>query len=99
MDDIMEITVTINSDTFPLLWEYLNEIRVGRRRAGALKRAAENFLLLQKQSTQAVSTHKPDTESPTDMRSLSQNLQEDPADQAIDPIEVRGSLSQFGFGE
>lgn len=40
MDDTIEIAVTINSDTFPLLWEFLNEIRAGRRRAAALMEMA-----------------------------------------------------------
>jgi hypothetical protein len=58
MDDTIEITITINSDSFPLLWEFLHGIRAGRRRAAALKRAAENFLLLQKQSAEVVARNR-----------------------------------------
>ncbi|VVD33794.1 hypothetical protein [Paraburkholderia dioscoreae] len=92
-DDKIELTVTINSDTFPLLWEALMRVQAGRRRAGALKRAAESFLLLQKQSAQAVLTHTSDVEK----SQPSSQFQSSPADRPIDPHSVRESLGQFGF--
>jgi hypothetical protein len=99
MDDIIEITVTINSHSFPLVWEFLNGIPVGRRRAAALKRAAESFLLLQTQSAQFSSKREDQVGRSGANHAISQSDRGDASDQTIDPLDIRRNLSQFSIGE
>ena len=98
MDDSIEITISINSDTFPLLYEYLNRIKPGRRRAAAFKRLAEHFLLLQEQHTGQLTLK---TQQNMDGSSaLSSDQADSNSAKASIPLDnhaLRSSLTQFGF--
>lgn len=95
MEDHFEITITINEDSFPLLFEYLKKVSAGRRRAAAFKRLAENFLLLQRQSTMSSSA----AIQTNDNVALQNPSMDDhigrPTDSPIDQKYMRQSLHQF----
>lgn len=99
MDDQIEMTVTINSDSFPLLFKHLIEVKAGRRRAGAIKRLAENFLLLsQRELVRSDQRIQPSAETSTTTKAIQLGPLEGTEHLSIDCQAVRSSLSQFGFG-
>lgn len=99
MEDSIEITVTINSDSFPLLFRHLTNTKVGRRRAAALKLLAENFLLLQQQGKNLIVAASPQVVEPEHPADLSKSVGvENSVQGAIDLQSVRNSMSQFISG-
>ena len=98
MDDAIEITISVNSDTFPLLYEYLNKIKPGRRRAAAFKRLAEHFLLLQEQHTgQLTLKRQQNMDGSSALSSDQADSDSVKAGIALDKHALRNSLAQFGF--
>ncbi|CAB3801814.1 hypothetical protein LMG28614_05500 [Paraburkholderia ultramafica] len=99
MEDSIEMTVTINRDSNPLLFEYLTNTKAGRRRAAVFKLLAENFLFLQQQNsvqTTTVSPREVESGRMTDASIL--QTPEGGRQGAIDEQDVRRSLMQFVSG-
>lgn len=96
MEDAFELTITINKDSFPLLYDFLNDVKSGRRRAAAFKRLAEAYLLLQVQRL----VHSASTTLPESGGSQTTSLREPVENDqtlSINKKAVRESLRQFGF--
>ncbi|WP_143036644.1 hypothetical protein [Paraburkholderia steynii] len=99
MEDSIEITVTINSDSFPLLFRHLASTKAGRRRAAALKLLAENFLFIQQQNKNLMVTASPQVVEPPHPRDSPESVAvENSAQGALDLKSVRNSMSQFISG-
>jgi hypothetical protein len=97
MDPFIEMTVRIDADAHPLLYQDLSMRQRGKPRAAALKRLAENYLLLSRNNPAHAS---PGTTSNSEAREADmqagQSRPEDPAPVArVNASDVRSSLTQF----
>jgi hypothetical protein len=87
----IEMTVRIDADAHPRLHVYLLAREAGKRRAAALKRLAEDALLLG-DSAPAVATHRVDHSG----SAVADAAAAPPSvTQAVTPGEVLSSLAQF----
>jgi hypothetical protein len=96
LNPYIEMTIRIDGDAHPLLHEYLSTRRQGKPRAAALKRLAENSLLLSGKPELAAPQVKRNADARSSELWVGQSPLEEPAFQSrVTQSDVNASLAQF----
>jgi hypothetical protein len=96
LNPYIEMTVRIDADAHPLLYQYLSTRRQGKPRAAAFKRVAENSLLLSGQPELCASHVKRNADARPSELWVKQSPPAEPAFQpGVSQSDVNASLAQF----